>query len=209
MLKVYLLQITRSVLFLCSQIISSRKCQSDICTSLMIHLSYPLSHTARQNKNCARIVSRFSWETCTMEDVQKMNHNKAWECLHGGGGPRVVEVNRLDGVTLLSIKSLILIWSRLHDRWGDPPHVTSPIWGRPPPYKQALNQIAFEPALKPYRKGLLFTHKNSDFGAISETLWSCAKISKGRTIGKLIGGGGGTKCKKHIRARENSMKKIN
>ena len=23
--------------------------------------------------------------------------------------------------------------SRLHDRWGDPAHVTSPIWGPPPP----------------------------------------------------------------------------
>jgi len=37
-----------------------------------------------------------------MEDVQRMNHNKASECLHGGGGPQVVKVNRLDGVTLLS-----------------------------------------------------------------------------------------------------------
>ena len=36
-------------------------------------------------------------------------------CLHGGGGPRVGEV------TSLSIWSLILIWSRLHDRRGDPP----------------------------------------------------------------------------------------
>ena len=42
-------------------------------------------------------------------------------CLHGGGGPQVGEVTRLDGVTCLSIWSLILIWSRLHDRWGDPP----------------------------------------------------------------------------------------
>ena len=36
-------------------------------------------------------------------------------CLHWVGGPQVGEV------TLLSIWSLILIWSRLHDRWGDPP----------------------------------------------------------------------------------------
>ena len=39
-------------------------------------------------------------------------------------------------VTRLSI-SLILIWSRLHDRWGDPPNVISPIWSPPPPCKQA------------------------------------------------------------------------
>ena len=62
-------------------------------------------------------------------------------CLHWGGGSQVGVVTRLGGVTRLSIQSLqslVLIWSRLHDRWGDPPHVTSPIWGPPPPYKQAL-----------------------------------------------------------------------
>ena len=42
-------------------------------------------------------------------------------CLHEVGGTQVGEVTRL------SIKSLILIWSPLHDRWGDQPHVTSPI----------------------------------------------------------------------------------
>ena len=31
-----------------------------------------------------------------------------------------------------------LILSRLHDRWGDPPHVTSLIWGLPPLCKQAF-----------------------------------------------------------------------
>ena len=36
-------------------------------------------------------------------------------CLHGGGGPQV------GGVIRLSIWSRILIWSCLHDRWGDPP----------------------------------------------------------------------------------------
>ena len=41
-------------------------------------------------------------------------------CLRGGGGPRVGEVTRLDGVTRLSI-----FWSRLHDRWGDPPRRVS------------------------------------------------------------------------------------
>ena len=36
----------------------------------------------------------------------------------------------------------MLIWSRLHDRWGDPPHFTSPIWGHPPPCKQALRKLS-------------------------------------------------------------------
>ena len=52
----------------------------------------------------------------------------------------------------MSIYSLILIWSRLHDRWGDimrdymdrrvtlPKQFTSPTWGPPPPCKQALNR---------------------------------------------------------------------
>ena len=59
-------------------------------------------------------------------------------CLHGGGGPHVGNVIRLGGVTRLSIKSLILIWSRLHVRWGDSPHVTPPIWVPPSPCTQAL-----------------------------------------------------------------------
>ena len=41
--------------------------------------------------------------------------------LHGGGAPEVCEVSRLRGVTRLSIWSLILIWSRSHDRWGERP----------------------------------------------------------------------------------------
>ena len=55
--------------------------------------------------------------------------------LHGGGGPQVGEVARL------STLSLILIWSRLHDRWGGPLHVTSPICGPPPPCKQAIKLV--------------------------------------------------------------------
>ena len=62
-----------------------------------------------------------------------------------GGGPQVGEVNRFGRVNRLSIKSLILIWLRLHDRWGDPPHVTAPIWGPPPPCKQALKRPLMPP----------------------------------------------------------------
>ena len=47
---------------------------------------------------------------------------------------------RWAGVTRLSIKSLILMWSRLHVRWDDLPHVTSPTWGPPASYKQALKE---------------------------------------------------------------------
>ena len=47
-------------------------------------------------------------------------------CLQGGGVPQESEV------THLSIWSLFLIWSHLHNRWGDPPRFTSP------PCKQAL-----------------------------------------------------------------------
>ena len=59
-------------------------------------------------------------------------------CSHWGRGPQVGEVTLLGGVTRPSIWSLTLIWPRLHGRWGDPPHITSPIWGPPPPCKQAL-----------------------------------------------------------------------
>ena len=71
-------------------------------------------------------------------------------CLHGGGGPQVVEVTRLGGVTRLSILSLI--WSphlsckrnqiKMRDyidrRVTPPKQVTSPTWGPLPPCKQAL-----------------------------------------------------------------------
>ena len=71
--------------------------------------------------------SRIPWAEEMREYAKKIR-----ACLHGGGGPQLGEVTRL------SILSLFLIWSRLHVRWGDPPHVTSPIWGPPPPCKQAL-----------------------------------------------------------------------
>ena len=54
------------------------------------------------------------------------------------GDPHAGEVTRLGGVTRLCIESLILIWSRLRDRLGDPQHVTSPIWCPPLTCKQAL-----------------------------------------------------------------------
>ena len=42
----------------------------------------------------------------------------------------------------------------------------------PPPHLPGLTlyRIAFAPVRKPYRIGLLFTHKSGDFGAISETV---------------------------------------
>ena len=94
------------------------------------------------NSACAKTVSKYRLYAL----VNNNNNNvvKEWKmvnfraCLYGGGGPHVGEVSRLGGVTRLSIKSLILIWSRLHDGWGNPPHVTSPTWGPLPPCKQAL-----------------------------------------------------------------------
>ena len=38
----------------------------------------------------------------------------------GLGGAQLGEVTGLGGVTRQSIYPLILIWSRLHDKWGDP-----------------------------------------------------------------------------------------
>lgn len=38
---------------------------------------------------------------------------------HGGGGAQEGELTYLSGVTRLSILSLSLIGSRLHDRWGE------------------------------------------------------------------------------------------
>ena len=41
-----------------------------------------------------------------------------------------------------------LRWSRLQDRWGDRPHVTSAIWGPPPPCKQALKRTTGQQRVK-------------------------------------------------------------
>ena len=46
--------------------------------------------------------------------------------LHGGGGPQVGEVTRLGERLYGQAGYPISIWSRLHDRWGYPPNVTSP-----------------------------------------------------------------------------------
>ena len=73
---------------------------------------------------------------------------RAWKL--GSGGPQVGEVTRLGGVQRLIINSLVLIWSGLHDLWGDhtrdymdrrvtsPKMVTLPTWVPPPPCKQTL-----------------------------------------------------------------------
>ena len=57
--------------------------------------------------------------------------------------------------------------SRLHVRWGDPPHVTAPIWGPPTPCKQALKGQEFN--LFPF----LSTLGESSLPAIHhELIWS-------------------------------------
>ena len=43
-----------------------------------------------------------------------------------------------------------------------------------PMFTLLVYPIAFAPSRKPYRIGLLFTHKNDDFSAISVTKRSCA-----------------------------------
>ena len=45
--------------------------------------------------------------------------------------------------------------------------------------------MAFAPAQKPYRIGLLFTHMNRDFGAISATAGSCAAPRRAAPISKV------------------------
>ena len=59
-------------------------------------------------------------------------------CLHEGGGPRIGEVT-WDGLPLLTCKHDHIKMRDYMDRWVIPPkRVTSPIWGTPPPCKQAL-----------------------------------------------------------------------
>ena len=54
-----------------------------------------------------------------------------------GGGLQVGEVTRLGGVTRLSTQSLILIWSRFHDRWVD--HMRDYMDRRVSPHKRVTS----------------------------------------------------------------------
>ena len=59
-------------------------------------------------------------------------------CMHKFTCTNVTPKKKTEGIL-----SLIFILSHLHDSWGDPPHVTSPIWGPPPSCKQALKGLVF------------------------------------------------------------------
>ena len=70
--------------------------------------------------------------------TNQCNHLR--DCLHGGGDPRSGEVTRLGGGNLPFQIIFVLTWSRLHDRWGYPPRVTSPTWCPPPLCKQVRSE---------------------------------------------------------------------
>ena len=60
-------------------------------------------------------------------------------CLHGGGGPQVGEVT-CGALPHLSCKRDKIKMRDYIDRWVTPPkQVTSPTYGPPPPFKQALS----------------------------------------------------------------------
>ena len=109
---------------------------------------YILCYTS--HKEMSRHVRSGEGTNCTMEGVVLLTKSIAFsdvsvaisiEASKGlftcRWGSQIGEVTRFGGVTRLSIQSLILIWSRLHDRWVDPPHVTLPMWGPPPRCKHA------------------------------------------------------------------------
>ena len=131
-------------------------------------------------------------------------------CLHGGGGPKVGEVTRLDGVTRLSIWSLILIWSRLHDRWGDPPRRVAwsarpgnPLsrgqilpckrsrWGNPPslgPIRDTSNsrKIHFGGGFASLLKETIESHSTEGCSKSSKWVSRRALISKTRSLPAYI-----------------------
>ena len=57
----------------------------------------------------------------------------------------------------------------------------------PPTRTRQLNRITFAPARKPYRKKFKFTHKKSDFGAISVTVTERSCIAPISKVEHLIG----------------------
>ena len=60
-------------------------------------------------------------------------------CLHSGGGPQIGEVTFGGSPHLLCKRDQIKMRDYMDRRVSPPKQVTSPIWGRPPPSKQALS----------------------------------------------------------------------
>ena len=107
-------------------------------------------------------------------------------CLHGRGGPQEGEVTRFGGVARLSIQSLIWMWSRLHVRWGNPPHVTSPTWGPPPSCKQALSllcQLSLKIRLPSY---FILLNSSAAENSWNRRKWYQVNREKERTQAELI-----------------------
>ena len=100
-------------------------------------------------------------------------------CLHGGGGPQVGEVT-CGGSPHLSCNRDKIKMRDYIDRWVTPPkQVTSPTWGPPPPFKQALS-FCFQSLLQWdfHTTFLLCTH------AAFHTIW--CRSDPGTTSSKYI-----------------------
>ena len=125
----------------------SQKIKSDrICATKSSVHTKPLVHAMRRRNLLLQLLARPAHKEWSVSATCCRNSSPSVfrplclirACLHRGGGPQVGEVTRLGGVTRQSIQSLVLMWSRLHVRWGNPPHVTSLTWGTPPSCKQAF-----------------------------------------------------------------------
>ena len=78
------------------------------------------------------------WSLLELEGLTKLETLRA--CLHEGGGPQVGEVT-CGGLPHLTCKRDHIKMRDYMDRRATPPkRVTSPIWGTPPPRKQALRR---------------------------------------------------------------------
>ena len=90
-------------------------------------------------------------------------------CLHEGGGPQVGEVT-CGGLPHLSCKRDHIKMRDYMVRWVTPPkRVTSPIWGPPPPCKQALKCSADYTMINDDRLGsVIWDH--SDHGRSNEPM---------------------------------------
>ena len=83
-----------------------------------------------------------------------LDTSRVQACLHGGGGPQVGELT-FGGSSHLPCKRDEIKMRDYMDRRVTPPkRVTSPIWGTPPPCKQALTLLCrFTPLVAMFSLG--------------------------------------------------------
>ena len=163
-------------------------------TSLKL-LSWCRCNEHARDKQREMLVAYYKQTVCRLPNIShfRVTQSLCFEmslraCIHGGGGPQLGAVTCVRGVTRLFIQCLILIWLCLHERWGDPPHVTSPIWGSPTSMQTGLKCKAIDMKLS------FYSHANNtrfQSESLTNSKMAIASLPKAQEGRRGEGGRGG------------------